>query len=882
MPRYLKPARIAAQSRTVSVLGRSNAVFCSAVGWAFDRGGSLLTEQSLWTLAAQELGQIPLEECLPKARGEVLVAGHCFPSGGAQSSSYVRMRVAAVDKTIAVVGDRVWRDGVPTDPVPFASMPLGWDRAFGGGGFAANPTGRGMIDVDGLRWLPNLEDRRQLVTSPHQRPAPAGFLPVDPSWSPRAEKLGTYDERWLRELSPGYAADLDPSFFNAAPLDQQQHDPFSGGEQFLFENMHAARPSLAGTVPRVAGRTFLQRVGASTWEEVTMRLDTLWFFPHVERGIMIFRGVVPVAEDDASDIETILLAAEDADAPRRASHYVEEAARRLDKGRGALRSLRDAPLLPTLDASGPSPAVDASPMKELLKSEGIAQKRGDARLQRELSGAWEKAAAALKAEGIDPAPHLPPRPIVEPLPSLDDDDALFERIEREEFAAEKARVEAEENKVEMEASARKTCEDLGLDYDALKTEGQRKASGPPKFRAKAEWERFRMLAEEVRALGTRALDLEAKLADPKFFAMLVEQEQAMIRMYRQGAHLAPAAPRCTGDAGNSLRQAVYEANAMKLPLGADDWTGVDLSNLDLRGADLRGAFLESTDLRNADLRGANLTDAVLAHADLRGANLAGCQLVGANLGATQLEGASLDGAVACKVILMRANARGATFRGTHLDEADLMETVLEGADLSEALLPGVTFLKTSLRSVRFTSAKMHKGSFIEIDAIGADFSGADLSLVSFVDVKADACSFRGANLTKFHAVKECSLVGAVFDRADLSGAFMRGTALPRASFREATLVDADLGGCDLRDASLYRAKAQRAVFERADLSNADLTGMNLMEGSLQNAKVFGAKLVGMNLFRADLAKLRVDTATALTECLMTHARIYPKAPDAAR
>jgi uncharacterized protein YjbI with pentapeptide repeats len=55
-----------------------------------------------------------------------------------------------------------------------------------------------------------------------------------------------------------------------------------------------------------------------------------------------------------------------------------------------------------------------------------------------------------------------------------------------------------------------------------------------------------------------------------------------------------------------------------------------------------------------------------------------------------------------------------------------------------------------------------------------------------------------------------------------------------------------------------------------------------MEGSLGKARLFGAKLIGMNLFGADLAKIRVDTATVITECLMTHARIYPKAADATR
>jgi uncharacterized protein YjbI with pentapeptide repeats len=883
MPRILKPSRLSTVHQVVELQRQSYLVVTTLGLFPFANARKLLPEASLWKLVAEELGTTPLDECLPKPRAEFLVGGHCFPPGGPAPASYVRARVGALDKTIAVIGDRSWRDGVPTQPQNFNSMPVIWERAFGGEGFAGNPLGRGHAGVAGVHALPNLEDPSRLVSSPSQHPSPVSFRPIDRGWPERMRKVGTYDERWLKELFPGFAADLDPTYFNAAPSDQQQSTAFAGGEPFSFEHMHPTKARVDGALPRFAARTFLQRVGAVTWEEVTMRLDTVWFFPHVERGILVFRGVVAIGEDDASDVDTMLLAAEDLDAPRDGRHYLAEAARRMDRDRGALRSLRDAPLLPKLDETASALPEDASPMKDLLQTEGIGQRRAKDRLGRELQTARERVALALQAQGIDPAEHMPPvAPAHEPLPSIDDEEAMFDRIDREEAAAEAARIDAEQKRAEMEASARSTCQELGLDYDVIKAEGQRAAAGPPKFRAKQEWERLRRLAEDLRAANAPSAELEAMLTDAKFYGVLVGQEEALVKMYRQGAHLAPAAQARTGSEAVELRQVVAELHAMKGHLGKDDWTGLDLSNLDLRGANFQGAFLESANLRGADLRGADLTDAVLAHADLRGAHLEGCQLIRANLGASRLEGAFLANAIASNSIFMRAKLANATLPAARLDGADFMEAQLEGADLSGAHVPHLTLYKTSLRGVRFVGAQLHKATLVDVDVSGADFTDADLSLASFVTVNADGCSFRRANMTKFHAVRDSSFRGSVFDAARLEGAFMRGSPMAKTSLREATLSDADLGGCDLREASFYRAHAVRAVFERADLSGADLTAMNLMEGSLGKARLFGAKLIGMNLFGADLAKIRVDTATVITECLMTHARIYPKAADATR
>ncbi len=87
----------------------------------------------------------------------------------------------------------------------------------------------------------------------------------------------------------------------------------------------------------------------------------------------------------------------------------------------------------------------------------------------------------------------------------------------------------------------------------------------------------------------------------------------------------------------SLREAdLASARLYSVNLEGADLHGARLWHADLRramlaaaemsGVDLRGARLESADMRNADLRGANLTGARVDAADLRGADLRGATL----------------------------------------------------------------------------------------------------------------------------------------------------------------------------------------------------------------------------------------------------------------
>ena len=256
---------------------------------------ALLPEVELWKFAAESLGKdAALDVCIPKSAAEFLVTGNVYtPEGKPQPACRTAATLGALRKELYVFGDRYWNGTTATEPAPFTEMPLDWAHAFGGPDYARNPLGKGFepIQVNGkkVQPLPNLEHPDQLITHPGLKPEPTCYGPIDQMWPQRAEKVGTYDEDWLKNDFPGYARDIDWTFFNLAAADQQQSTLFSGNETYRFDNMHPTESVIEGSLPGVHARSFINRkLGDSeAFEEVPLRLTTCWFFPNVKRAVLV-------------------------------------------------------------------------------------------------------------------------------------------------------------------------------------------------------------------------------------------------------------------------------------------------------------------------------------------------------------------------------------------------------------------------------------------------------------------------------------------------------------------------------------------------------------------------------------------------------------------
>lgn len=874
--KVVKPMKLGALTRVFELKRQAYFVATVFVFFPLDDADSLLPEINLWKLMPKELGQDGiLDEGMRKPRGEVLVDGSGYAPGGKPREAFsVRVKLGTVDKSIFVVGDRVWKQGAPTEPTPIKQMRIEWARAFGGASFPHNPLGIGAApekDEEGreVHRLPNLEVPDKLLESPKDKPPPAGFGALDPMWPVRFSKVGTYDDRWMREGFPGLALDLDPAYFNVAPEDQRIEGFFEGGESFRIENMHPERPVIEGRLPSLVARCFVNRKTpeGEKLEEIPMRADTVRLWPGSMRGVLVFRGVTKVAEDDGADVLHYLCACERKGQTKPVSHYADALKNRLDPKLAHVYALRDSDLLPEPLPDGKRPKEEAySDMAELLASGDLMRKRAMNRLDAELAEMREKVAA----QGLDPDEHLPKKlPEPPPPPEIDDMAAYVEAAMDE---IEKMKANAQRAVEKAEADMRAKAEELGVDYEELLAKSKAQGGGPPKFTAKAEHARLKSELDEIREAGAPRPDLEEQIDDPAFYEKLQKMEDVQRQMYRMFAHRLPAASFESGTS-ERLRLLLSMRRETNEPLAGLDWTGANLSGLDLRGVDFTEAFLEGVDLRGADLSDAKLSRAVLARAKLDGAKLEKADLSEANLGLASLAGAKAKGAKLEKAQLFQAALDGCDLEEAKLDGADFMECRLDGAKLSKASLAGTTIFRAKLSTVDFGEANLTKAMFVECDARDSDFSKANATSLLFVGTDASRSKFRGGVCPNLRVVADSSMEGADFEGADLSNANFRKTPMAKANLRGIKAPAADFSECDLRGADLSDAMIREGRFIRTNLEGAKLERTNLMFALVQKANVTGASLKNANLFRADFARVRGDNRTNFDGANMKEVRV---------
>ncbi|APR82343.1 Hypothetical protein A7982_07692 [Minicystis rosea] len=258
----------------------------------------------------------PADLGLFKVRADVVAIGHAHASGGSATSMDVELRFGhegnGFHRKIRVFGDRKWSRGKASpeasEPVPFAVMPLSYDRAFGGAGFDANPAGVGLVD----RWrharvlppLPNLEDPDTLFRLPSQRPAPTCFAPIPLSWKERWSAREERRSPWAR-----FSEDLDWTFYQIAPPAQRLAF-LRGDEPFTLVGMHHAHAVLEGTLPGVRPRCFASQ-GKERFDEVSLWLDTVVLDADAMKMTLVWRGTLPVLDETRPEVKAVHLVMED-------------------------------------------------------------------------------------------------------------------------------------------------------------------------------------------------------------------------------------------------------------------------------------------------------------------------------------------------------------------------------------------------------------------------------------------------------------------------------------------------------------------------------------------------------------------------------------------
>lgn len=241
-----------------------------------------------------------------KPSTDVVLMGQAWsPDGRPVRETVVMVQVAERRKVVRVVGERVFmKGGGLSDVVPFSSMPLVYERAFGGtfvredGTMQAeerNPIGRGFLgkrSVDALAGqpAPNLEDPTMPLEKAGQTPTPACFGFVAPSWLPRRAFAGTYDEAWQRSRAPYLPNDFDPRFFNVACPELTFDRYLQGGEPVQVLGASKEGP-LAFALPPVRPLIDVRVAGAT--EQPAANLEMVLIEPDENRLCLTWRASLP-------------------------------------------------------------------------------------------------------------------------------------------------------------------------------------------------------------------------------------------------------------------------------------------------------------------------------------------------------------------------------------------------------------------------------------------------------------------------------------------------------------------------------------------------------------------------------------------------------------
>ncbi|MGX1308835.1 uncharacterized protein YjbI with pentapeptide repeats [Amorphus suaedae] len=934
MPGIIKPMRLGILTRCTPHEG--GAIFTVTALGFFDllEPDYLLTEMGLWPTAAAQLppGSI-LDLGTPKPNGEVIVGGSAIPPGGHPvDKQLVSVTVGPITKTVLAIGNRAWVRGdhgpVFSDPMKFKAIPLVPQLAFGGEDVEANPVGRGsgarqLFEAGHKASLPNLEDPSRPILDIDDAPPPAWFGPYPPDAPRRKRHLGTYNRAYMKTHFPGYPADFDTRYFLTAPADQQLDGYFRGDEPIRVSGMSSTHPKVTSRLPGIRARAFIQRTSEPRGlQELAMKLDTVWIFGSVNKGLVAFRGSCLVEDIEGDDVADVMIAYERLeDPPREADHYAEVYRLRRHPTEKAKYLLADHQLSPPID-----PAIrEARRVRKLQDFERRMQAFSEAqafqiRKQLEEQGLPEAMIPTLPLPKIPPV-AIPTKDEIE-RGEADFAEMLDDLAEQKKFA-DTVMVEMEELRRDMIAKsgmaaldALPSLADIAPDIKAdpayagalgdIQIEEVDRAAVMSQLDQLIE--QMPTLADrpaeqqaEVHAAAAAARDLLSGKIYDNADALGGSSEDRFARARARALDLPEAKP--FFEARKQVQEAAARLDAADLSdmlsevrevVGPETISGM-LAMMEAEGSDpatvsaarqqlatSEAKLGEILPILKSDVPGEGF-DALLSEISAHAASSAPADPEAMVREFTAMfdlmEPLAIEGNRKLRLVSLEPiepqpplDADSARRLGRLiLDEIgihdlagrDLAGADLAGADLSGADLTGTMLDAANLEGAKLAGVKAHRTAFTGANLKGADFHGAEL-----IDANLASARMNGANFAKAR-IERPHLMLATLDDVDLEG-----TTLVRW-----TVANQSFAGVSFNGAHLSECTFMRCIFDRARFKKAHLFKTSFLEGSAVGVRFKGAHLLKVGFIKLPLDEAIFDKATIresgfIGEPSMQHASFF--------
>ena len=655
-----------------------------------------------------------------KPLADLLLSGKCYaPKGKKVLAHQVAFQVGSRSKSLKVFGDRYWKRGLLgsnlTDPEPFAEKELRYENSFGGEGYKKNPVGKGYGKQENefgkrVRLIPNILNVDDTIDSPGSQPEPAGFGPFGRMWQQRQSKLGTYKGNYLKERWPWFATDFDWGYFNAAPPDMQVEGYLKGDEKLYFENLHPEHQRYKSKLPGLRVRCFVNKQINSEhapveFDEVAMKLDTLWVDMEAEQLVLVWRGWTPVQSEDFEEVKHVFIVSEAVAEEAKSVEYYKELFQ--------MRLAEEEEEIVEEEPEGVEEGVASEPEldEELVKSEERMRKH-------------------MIEAGLDP--DNPPEPTPE-------QKAQEERIIKElgfEEAPEEHPMTRKRFQERLSQGESFEDEDLsGLDLSELDMGG---ALLHGTLLAGAVLSNSDLSGADLTGANLAEVDLSgAKLKK----ACLKEADLT-------GAKLISA-----DLTGAQMDGAIFEKSVLNRAV-LDQVTAI---NTDFSESKLSGASLRDSVFKGADFSNSNLEKADFARSKLCEASVEGAKGVQVNMAETDLTELRASGgcdfskgcfrkAVGTESIWEKANLTGADFCFSHMEGADFSSACLEQANLTAADMKSARFTKANLKEAKLVEMNLFEGSLEKADLTRTDLRGSNLYGVEFLDAHLEETKLEYANI----------------------------------------------------------------------------------------------------------------------------------------
>lgn len=602
-----------------------------------------------------------------KPKADVTLKGHAYAPGGSSPAALARFRFgrgsAGFERQIAVFGERSWQQTVvkiaPTEPARFERIPIVHELAFGGPGFDRNPMGRGY---GAATTLPCLEDPGHLITSPGDAPDPMSFGAVPMLWRERWSRLGSYGGDWLKTRWPYFPDDFDWAFFQAAPP-AQQLDRVEGDEPFEIVGMHPEHPLLKGSLPRLAPRCFAQKTTESGGElvEILLRLDTVTLDVDEMKVNLVWRGLLEVRDDEASEVAELFVMVE----PLAGAHADLAGAR-----------------AKYLDLKGPAASV--------APEEAASSSRDEAARP---APSWAASSAAGVAFGVASEPRERVPPHLDPV--------------RREVVARLARGESFD---QLDAA--------GADLSDLDFSGKSLAGASFKD---ALLLRCRFVGANLSGAQLSGTDLtDAVLEDANFtLADLTGANLESAKLDRADLTFADLG----GARGE--RASFREVKGKRTSFAGGAWAKARFDRAAIAGADFTGASLDEAVFDGAVMPEIRLYDARASKASFDDAVLTEARADGVTLTRCSLKGVSAASSIWDRAVLDETSFRGAILTAAGFNKASGPRAIFSGADLAGARLERAKFPGASLLKANLMEASLLGADLTSADLRGANLHGAD-------------------------------------------------------------------------------------------------------------------------------------------------------------